>query len=101
MALALGAVSLRAAEDEGARRILLRSSWQTVNIGDIAHTPGMLWVENQNASWEIKCQPPLLGWGMMPPKPPALLRRRPMVAMARWNMLRNMDGLGMSIFRIS
>ncbi len=30
---------------EGARpgkRILLRSSWQTVNIGDIAHTPGML-----------------------------------------------------------
>ncbi len=24
------------------RRILLRSSWQTVNIGDIAHTPGLL-----------------------------------------------------------
>lgn len=24
------------------RRILLRSSWQTENIGDIAHTPGML-----------------------------------------------------------
>ena len=24
------------------RQILLRSSWQTVNIGDIAHTPGML-----------------------------------------------------------
>ena len=24
------------------KRILLRSSWQTVNIGDIAHTPGML-----------------------------------------------------------
>ena len=23
-------------------RILLRSSWQTINIGDIAHTPGML-----------------------------------------------------------
>jgi len=22
-------------------RLLLRSSWQTVNIGDIAHTPGM------------------------------------------------------------
>jgi hypothetical protein len=31
------------ANAEGApRRILLRSSWQTVNIGDIAHTPGML-----------------------------------------------------------
>lgn len=25
-----------------ATRVLLRSSWQTVNIGDIAHTPGML-----------------------------------------------------------
>ena len=25
-----------------APRVLLRSSWQTVNIGDIAHTPGML-----------------------------------------------------------
>ena len=24
------------------RHVLLRSSWQTVNIGDIAHTPGML-----------------------------------------------------------
>lgn len=27
---------------ESSKRILLRSSWQTVNIGDIAHTPGML-----------------------------------------------------------
>jgi polysaccharide pyruvyl transferase WcaK-like protein len=26
----------------GPRRILLRSSWQTVNIGDVAHTPGVL-----------------------------------------------------------
>lgn len=26
----------------GPRRIILRSSWQTVNIGDIAHTPGVL-----------------------------------------------------------
>ena len=24
------------------KRLLLRSSWQTVNIGDIAHTPGVL-----------------------------------------------------------
>ena len=32
--------SLFAAEKP--RRILLRSSWQTVNIGDIAHTPGVL-----------------------------------------------------------
>ncbi len=35
------AASLRAA-DGRPPRILLRSSWQTVNIGDIAHTPGVL-----------------------------------------------------------
>lgn len=29
-------------QEKKPRRILLRSSWQTVNIGDIAHTPGML-----------------------------------------------------------
>lgn len=31
-----------AAKESRPRRILLRSSWQTVNIGDIAHTPGVL-----------------------------------------------------------
>ncbi len=30
------------------KRILLRSSWQTVNIGDIAHTPGMLHLLEQH-----------------------------------------------------
>src|SRR5260370_553705 len=35
------ASSLRAA-DARPRRILLRSPWQTVNIGDIGHTPGVL-----------------------------------------------------------
>jgi len=35
------ATSLGAAEKR-APRILLRSAWQTVNIGDIAHTPGVL-----------------------------------------------------------
>lgn len=30
------------AQTKAKKRILLRSSWQTVNIGDIAHTPGML-----------------------------------------------------------
>ncbi len=40
---AVGGLSLAlAAEPKKARRVLLRSSWQTVNIGDIAHTPGML-----------------------------------------------------------
>jgi polysaccharide pyruvyl transferase WcaK-like protein len=37
----LGAASFSRAGG-GPRRILLRSSWQTENIGDIAHTPGML-----------------------------------------------------------
>ncbi|MBC7367357.1 MAG: polysaccharide pyruvyl transferase family protein [Undibacterium sp.] len=45
-ALTLGALrsSLFAAADKAARapRILLRSSWQSVNIGDIGHTPGAL-----------------------------------------------------------
>ncbi len=35
------ASSLQAAAGQP-KRILLRSSWQTVNIGDIAHTPGVL-----------------------------------------------------------
>ena len=35
-------VSVLRAQSSSPRRILLRSSWQTVNIGDIAHTPGVL-----------------------------------------------------------
>ncbi|AGA28658.1 polysaccharide pyruvyl transferase family protein [Singulisphaera acidiphila] len=35
-------VSIAGADVGKPRRILLRSSWQTINIGDIAHTPGML-----------------------------------------------------------
>lgn len=50
--LGLGAAmtwaALRGAAPPGrAPRILLRSSWQTVNIGDIAHTPGMLALLNR------------------------------------------------------
>lgn len=40
LAAVAAAPLVRAAEKP--LRILLRSSWQTVNIGDIAHTPGML-----------------------------------------------------------
>ena len=36
------AASLGAADGKRAPRVVLRSSWQTVNIGDIAHTPGVL-----------------------------------------------------------
>lgn len=40
--LAAGVATRATLASERPRRILLRSSWQTVNIGDIAHTPGML-----------------------------------------------------------
>ena len=36
------ATAVRGAGDRRPPRLLLRSSWQTVNIGDIAHTPGVL-----------------------------------------------------------
>jgi polysaccharide pyruvyl transferase WcaK-like protein len=42
LGLALGASITGISAAAAPRRILLRSSWQTVNIGDIAHTPGVL-----------------------------------------------------------
>lgn len=42
LAATIGAALPARAADGGKRRILLRSSWQTVNIGDIGHTPGAL-----------------------------------------------------------
>ncbi len=42
MRLATMATVPAAAANPPRHRILLRSSWQTVNIGDIAHTPGVL-----------------------------------------------------------
>lgn len=42
LASAVVASASFAAEQKRAPRILLRSSWQVVNIGDIAHTPGVL-----------------------------------------------------------
>lgn len=40
------------------KRILLRSSWQTVNIGDIGHTPGMLRLLEQHLpEAEVKLWP--------------------------------------------
>ena len=41
-ASALGVLGLVRADSGRPPRILLRSSWQDVNIGDIAHTPGVL-----------------------------------------------------------
>lgn len=40
--LASAIASIGSAQGKRPPRILLRSSWQTVNIGDIAHTPGVL-----------------------------------------------------------
>ena len=41
-AAALAAPSLSLSQEKRRPRIVLRSSWQTVNIGDIGHTPGVL-----------------------------------------------------------
>jgi hypothetical protein len=58
------ATSLQAAE-ERRPRILLRSSWQTVNIGDIAHTPGMLaLLEKHRPDAEITLWPSSVGRGV-------------------------------------
>ena len=46
--LGLAARSCLAADSNSQPRILLRSSWQTVNIGDIAHTPGVLSILRQH-----------------------------------------------------
>ena len=60
---ALGAAGVTAAAATGAgrgvpRRVLLRSSWQTVNIGDVAHTPGMLaLLENHLPGAEVTLWP--------------------------------------------
>ncbi|WP_390881476.1 polysaccharide pyruvyl transferase family protein [Thalassoroseus pseudoceratinae] len=46
-------------------RILLRSSWQTVNIGDIAHTPGVLSILRQHLpDAEVTLWPSLLDNGV-------------------------------------
>lgn len=53
-------------------RILLRSSWQTVNIGDIAHTPGVLaLLEEHWPQAEMRLWPSSVGNGVE-----EMLRRR-------------------------
>ena len=47
------------------RRIVLRSSWQTVNIGDIAHTPGVLaLLEKHLPDVEVRLWPTSVGNGV-------------------------------------
>jgi Polysaccharide pyruvyl transferase len=63
-ALASIAASVHAA-GKRAPRILLRSSWQTVNIGDIAHTPGVLaLLERHLPEAEVRLWPSHVGNGV-------------------------------------
>lgn len=48
LGLVLGATGMGVGAADSPKRILLRSSWQTVNIGDIAHTPGVLHLLTQH-----------------------------------------------------
>lgn len=65
------ATALRA-DDRRRPKILLRSSWQTVNIGDIAHTPGVLALLEQYLSEaEVRLWPSNVGHGVED-----MLRRR-------------------------
>jgi polysaccharide pyruvyl transferase WcaK-like protein len=62
------------------KTILLRSSWQTVNIGDIGHTPGVLrLIEQHLPGVDVRLWPSDVGNGVE-----ALLRRRfPALAIVR------------------
>jgi len=64
--LAAGGLAARAWADEGKkRRVLLRSSWQTVNIGDIGHTPGVLaLLEKQLPDVEVRLWPSSIADGV-------------------------------------
>ncbi len=64
--------SLASAAEKRPPRILLRSSWQTVNIGDIGHTPGVLHLlEEHLPNAEVRLWPSNVGNGVE-----AMLRAR-------------------------
>ncbi|HLQ43420.1 MAG TPA: twin-arginine translocation signal domain-containing protein, partial [Planctomycetaceae bacterium] len=74
----LAALPVLAAERPG--RILLRSSWQTVNIGDIAHTPGVLaLLEKHLPDIEVRLWPSKIDNGVEE----MLLRRFPKLAIVQ------------------
>jgi hypothetical protein len=59
------AIASLASADTRPRRIVLRSSWQTVNIGDIAHTPGVLaLLERHLPEVEVRLWPSSVGNGV-------------------------------------
>jgi len=64
-AAALLALKTMGDESKRAPRILLRSAWQTVNIGDIAHTPGVLaLLEKHIPNAEVQLWPGDIGNGV-------------------------------------
>lgn len=74
-----GLASLLAA-DKKPRRLLLRSSWQTVNIGDIGHTPGVLrLLEEQLPDVEVRLWPSSVDNGVEE----LLLRRFPKLVIVK------------------
>jgi len=63
--LGVAITSLVRAQDKRTPRIILRSSWQTVNIGDIAHTPGVLHLlEEYLPEVEVRLWPSSVGNGV-------------------------------------
>lgn len=65
LGLVIGATAMGATAAEKPKRLLLRSSWQTVNIGDIAHTPGVLHLlEEHLPDAEITLWPSLIDNGV-------------------------------------
>src|SRR5438067_13705985 len=82
-AAALTAVALApkiSAAEKRAPRILLRSSWQTVNIGDIAHTPGVLaLIEKHLPAAEVRLWPSKVDNGVEE----LLLRRFPKLSIVK------------------
>jgi polysaccharide pyruvyl transferase WcaK-like protein len=66
--LAASSVSAAAfAQPQRKPRIVLRSSWQTVNIGDIGHTPGVLTLlEQQLPDVEVRLWPSSIADGVEP-----------------------------------
>lgn len=82
VALAAGALACQPAFADASRppRILLRSSWQTVNIGDIAHTPGVLSILRQHLpAAEVTLWPSLVDNGIEE----LLLREFPQLKIAK------------------
>ena len=80
--LAAGASAPFAGAADGGGHLVLRSSWQTVNIGDIAHTPGMLaLLEAHRPKDTVTLWPK----GLSPDVEKLLIARFPRLVIARTN----------------